>query len=663
MHRASRALGAYLAIAVAATWPLVRGPGRDVAWDLGDSILNMWIVAWDCEQLKAIVSGDVGRIATFFDTNIFYPEPLTLAYSDHLIAQAIQIFPIYVASGNPILCYNLLFLSTIVLSGLGMYLLVRELTGHALAAFVAGLVFAFAPYRLAQSSHLQVLSSQWMPFVLYGLTRYFSTRRVRPLVGASAALVAQNLSSGYYLLFFAPFAALYALWDSWRHGLLRDRRTWMHLCVAGAGVAIVTAPFLLPYAAIRDEVSRTGFEVGRYSADVYSYATAFPEQRIWGRLMQAFPKGEGELFPGAVPLLLALIGILAWRESRAPYADPIGFAPQARLAPQEKSAPQVSSSRAPRWIIVVLVIAAILHATAAIVVLLIRRVTIDLGLFTLRMTDISQLLLRAAIAYGLALFLSPGLRSRTAAFMRSRGFFVLALLATAWLSLGPSPEALGRPINLASPYRLLFEYVPGFGGLRVPARFAMVGALMLAVLAGYGASVLARGRIGRVVLLALAAVFLLEATHVPFTVNAMTPTTRYNLPEPRLYRPARAPVIYKEVAQRAPGSVLVELPLGYADFDLRAMYYSLVHHRPLLNGYSGFFTVDYKRLELVVSELPRHPEVTLDALRARGATHAIVHESAFLGSEGPDTTAALVRLGAVELFREGPEILLILPAR
>ena len=155
------------------TWPLVRGLGRDVAWDLGDSVLNMWILAWDGEQLLAILRGDLSRIRTFFDANIFHPAPLTLAYSEHLFAQAVQILPVYAISGNPILAYNLLFLSTFALSGLGMYLLVRELTGSALAGFVAGLLFAFAPYRLAQSSHLQVLSAQWMPFVFYGMLRYF----------------------------------------------------------------------------------------------------------------------------------------------------------------------------------------------------------------------------------------------------------------------------------------------------------------------------------------------------------------------------------------------------------------------------------------------------------------------------------------------------------
>jgi hypothetical protein len=245
--------------------------------------------------------------------------------------------------------------------------------------------------------------------------------------------------------------------------------------------------------------------------------------------------------------------------------------------------------------------------------------------------------------------------------MRSRGFFLGALLAAGWLSLGPLPAALGRPLNLASPYRLLFEYVPGFSGVRAPARFAMIVALMLSVLAGYGAAWIASRRWGRIVLAVCAVVFLAEATHVPFTVNGMTATTKFNLPEARLYRPARAPVIYKDAAQLPADSVLVELPLGYPDFDLRAIYYSLVHHLPLLNGYSGFFPVSYGRLTFALSELPRHPDLSLGAMREGGATHVIVHEGAFIGPEGTDTSEWLRRLGASELYRDGTDVLLALP--
>ena len=155
----------------------------------------------------ASVGGHYSNLRHFFDANIFHPAPLTLAYSEHLVPQALQIFPIYALTGNPILCYNLLFLSTFVLSGLGMFLFARELTGSIAAAFIAGLLFAFAPYRVPQSSHLQVLSSQWMPFALYGFRRC-STADVSARSPAPPPLSScQGLSCGYYLLYFSPFAA------------------------------------------------------------------------------------------------------------------------------------------------------------------------------------------------------------------------------------------------------------------------------------------------------------------------------------------------------------------------------------------------------------------------------------------------------------------------
>jgi hypothetical protein len=627
----ARALAAYLVIAVAATWPLAAGLGRDVAWDLGDPVLNIWILAWDAEQIRAILTGDLSRAGSFFDANIFHPAPLTLAYSEHLIAQAIQVFPIYVISGNPILCYNLLFLSTFVLSGLGMYLLVRELTGNPLAAFVAGLVFAFAPYRVPQSSHLQVLSSQWMPFVLYGLRRHFDSGRLRPLAGAAVALVAQNLSCGYYLLYFPPFVAAFALWEIGRRRLWRDRRTWLRLAAAALAVALLTAPFVLPYFRLRNgmEMARSRPEVSRFSADVYSYATAFSEQRIWGGVLQAVPKPEGELFPGAVPVLLALIGVAAGmvRLKGQPYFE----------------------------------VALVAYIAAVMSAVLLRRITLDAWLFTVSITNVNRLLIGGAAAFTLWLWLSPAVRARAGAFMRDRGFFVLALVAAAWLSLGVAPRSLGRPLEILAPYALLFDYVPGFDGLRVPARFAMIVTCMLAVLAGFGAAAFGQGRRARVALAVLAVALLLESIHVPFVVNGMTPLRDLNTPEARLYRPARAPGVYREVARQPGEVVLAELPLGNPDYDLRAMYYSIAHWRPLLNGYSGFFPRHYGQLRAALTEVQRHPEVSLDVLRAGGATHVIVHEAAFLGDEGPATSAALRQLGASEVFRDGSDVLLALP--
>ena len=647
MQRAWHTVVLYAAVAIVATWPVARGLDRNVAGDLGDPVLTMWVLGWNSDQLLAILRGDFGRLATYFDANIFHPAPLTLAYSELFIPQAVQALPLFALTGNPILCYNLLFLSTFVLSGLGGFLLVRELTGDARAGFVGGLLFAFAPYRFPQTPHLQVLSSQWMPFALYGLRRYFtsinetgSAGRWRPLLGACAALVVQNLSCGYYLMFFEPFVAAYVLWEIWQRRAWRNRAIWLRLSAAAALVLILTLPLLIPYLLAHESLGleRGSAELIRYSADVYSYATASPQQAIWGETARAFPQAEGDLFPGLVPLLLALTGVVFWRSDVAAGRTPLRF-------------------RAIHWLLLAVTL---VHAIAAVITTFNRRLTIDLGVATLRMSNVDQLLIRAVVAAVILLVLSPELRARCAAFMRARGFFLAALLAAMWLSLGPSPHALGRPVNLFGPYQLLYDLVPGFDGLRVPARFGMIVVVMLSVLGGYGAAVVARRRGGMVVLSALAVLFLTESVTLPFTVNGVSPLADLATPEARVYRPSRAPAVYHAVPRDMP-VVLAELPLGQQDYDLRAMFYSMVHHARLLNGYSGFFPPHYGRLALALSDVPRHPDPAWTALKEFGATHVLIHEGVWPNNQGPNTTATLVSRGAHEIFRDGADVLLKLP--
>jgi hypothetical protein len=640
---------AYVALTLLATWPVVRGLSRNVAFDLGDPVFTMWVLSWDSDHLLALLRGDLPHARGFFNANIFHPAPLTLAYSEHFIPQAIQALPIYAITGNPILCYNLLFLSTFVLSGVGAYLLVRELTGDARAGFVAGVLFAFAPYRFPQAGHLQVLSSQWMPFALYGFRRYFASMseegqaprgRWRPLLGAAAALVTLNLSCGYYLLYFAPFVAGYVVWEIWQRRVWRNTAMWRRIGGATAMVAVLTVPLLLPYLVVQEmlHLDRSLTEVVRYSADVYSYATTFVAQPIWGDIARAFPKPEGDLFPGLVTVLLAVVGVIAWRDPEQAPAD--------RFAP-----------RPVHWLLIALAAA---HVIAAAMTMINRRVALDLGLFSIRMTNVTQLLIRAAVAAIILLAISPPIRARCAAFMRARGFFVAAVVAAAWLSLGPAPEVLGRPINLAGIYRVFYDYVPGYDGLRVPARFGMIVVFMLSVLGGYGAARIARHRGADAVLALVVVFFLCESLMLPLPVNGASTLPDYTTPEARVYPPSRLPAIYTAV-KREPNVILAELPLGQPDYDLRAMFYSISHHARLLNGYSGFFPPQYGQTAVALSDIPHHPEPAWSALRNSGATHVLVHERAWLDDQGPRTSAALVKLGGQEIFRDGTDVLIKLP--
>ena len=83
---------------------------------------------------------------------------------------------------------ELLALSSFVLAAFGMYLLVFDLTcshpaaqgGARAAGLVAGMIYTFTSYKLMHLPHLQLLSSQWMPFAFLYLRRTnFIKRKAR----------------------------------------------------------------------------------------------------------------------------------------------------------------------------------------------------------------------------------------------------------------------------------------------------------------------------------------------------------------------------------------------------------------------------------------------------------------------------------------------------
>lgn len=654
----------YAAAAVVMTWPLVLGLSRDIPWDLGDSILNAWILQWGADRILALSGGDIRALSGYWSAPIFYPEPLALAYSEHLTAQVLQALPVYAATGNIILAYNAVFLATFVLSGLGMFLFVRELTGSPRAAFLAGLIYAFVPYRIGQFSHVQVLSSQWMPFVLFGLARYFRTRRARALTGAAAATIASNLSCSYYLLFFPPFVGLYAAWEIGRRGLWRERRLWLHASAAAAGVALVTLPFVLPYVAVRAGgfEPRPVAEVAAFSADVYGYATSHSLNRVWGRALQIFPKPEGELFPGVVPLALAALAALGWWRGRDGEA---AIARTGREGRETREAWQGWRQRLRRVALPVAAAGTVVYAALFLLVLGTGGVAVRWAAVSLRVSSPGRTLVTAACLFAAWVLLSPRLRAALARAWRSPVVMASAALLLAWaLSLGPRPETMGRHLADWGPYTWLYAGVPGFDGLRVPARFAMIAMLFLAVLAGFGAAGLQRRSwLGRPALALLSAVFLAEATAVPIVLNGMSPLNGVATPEGPLRTGANTPAVYRAAAALPAGSVLAEFPFGIEDYDLRYMLASGAHRHPLLNGYSGGFPLSYVRHRATLGRVLADPDLAWQDLAASGATHAIVHERAFLGDEGLRVSAWLESHGARPLTAVDGDRLFQLPVR
>lgn len=628
-----KATALYLAAALVFTWPLAAGLTRDIPSDLGDSLLNAWILAWDADRLLRFLGGDVDAIRNFWNANIFYPEPLTLAYSEHLFAQAVQILPVYALTGNIILSYNLLFLSTFVLSGLGMYLFVREITGSARAGLAAGLIYAFAPYRVAQFSHLQVISSQWMPFVLYGLRRYFETRRTKPLIGAGAALVAQNLSNGYFLLFFAPFVTAYALFEIATRKLWKDARVWIGLSATAVVVTAATLPFLLPYLELRN----LGFgpralnEVKAFSADVFSYWTSPAESRLWGNLIRAFPRNEGQLFPTVAAFCLGAVGVAASVSAAWTYA---------------RTRPAASRSLTPvLWVL----LGAAMVCTLFVLLILSGNGFAGIGPFPISVRNLWRNFRVLAVILGLLLIVSPRARSFARRWIGSiAGFVTLAAVAAFLLSMGPEIRSGGRLISEVGPYNFFYWHVPGFDGLRVPARFAMLVMLFLSSAAGLGAAAIEqRFRRGALVVLALGAVAVAEAFSAPIATNGTVAEGRYATPPARVYTGDQVPGVYRFLKSLpSPGTVVVEFPLGEWAYEMRYVFYSTVHWHPLLNGYSGHFPLSYHMNATHLRHPLDYPDPSWDTLMRSGATHAIVHGPYYQDDEGERIGRWLVEKGA-----------------
>ncbi|MCX6537806.1 MAG: hypothetical protein NT151_02545 [Acidobacteria bacterium] len=660
----------YALAAIAMTWPLITGLGRDIPWDLGDSVLNCWILQWGTDHAMRFLGGDVGAFRGYFNANIFYPEPLTLAYSEHLTAQLIQVLPVYAVTGNIILCYNLLFLSTFVLSGLGAYLLVRDLTGSARAGFVAGLFYAFAPYRIGQFSHVQVLSSQWMPFALYLFRRYFETRRLRALAGAVVVLVAQNWSCGYFLLYFSPFAAAYVLYELVERGAWRQFRIWVELAGAAALVVALSVPLLLPYLALRAHGfgPRPFDEVMRYSADVYSYLTAHGAQRVWGAIARAFPKAEGDLFPSLTPVLLALVGLVA-------HAGRVWRASCIELRQQHDA----SWARWRRPIVLAAFVVLVSQLAAALIIVANGGFDWQVAGTVFRVHNLARSLRLAAMAGAVLLILSPRARNFARGIPRSAVVFSLVALIVAFLlSLGPIIFSKGVRIAGDGPYWWLYLNVPGYDGLRVPARLAMIVALFLAVLGGYGCAaveaMLERASQRRtplsaprrawwpgVAVLAIGVVFLAEATSAPIELNGTWKTSGLELPPAHLLTGDALPNVYRAIRSLPANAALVEFPFGDEQHDMRYMVASAEHWRPLVNGYSGGAPVSYSLNKSALSTVLAQPDRAWKVLSTTGATHAIVHEKIYMNGIGPRVSEWLLSHGARQIGWFGPDRLFELP--
>jgi hypothetical protein len=559
----------YVFLTVLLTYPLVLHLPIYVA-DTGDPLLNTWALAWGQHALR-LPWHSVGDL---FDTNAFYPYPQSLAFSEHLLPYAALTLPLLALKLGPIFSHNAAILFSLAMAGWGMALLVTHWMGNRWAGLVAGVIFAFLPARLNHWAHLHQLSIQWLPFIILSLDLWLAHKQWRDVTLFGLFLNLQLLSAVNYVPQTIMLVGVYVLVRAAYYVLrvvyqVRQERVAKHTTHNTQHVLRIALGGLILGAItllVNWPITKVYFDL----SEDHGFERNLGDASIYGAALVDYvtPPPENLLYG-------------SWLTPR--LADP--------------ARPLI-----PLFIGFVPIVLAVIGAAASGVAL------------------VRQLRSRAG---------APPRHSRQGG---AAGFLLLLILLAMLLSFGANEAALGRELAPLTShllfYRWLFEHVPGFSGLRVPARAAILAFFGLAALAGLGVAVLQNVQNAAWV----KRTWRNTQQAAPIALILLITVEYLALPLHGTRMPASEaiPPVYQYLAAEPEGKVVLELPYDLAENgpgELPRLYYSSYGWYKLVNGASGFNPQGLLDLSAQVQHFP--DAASLDVLRQMGVTHLVLHSAEF----------------------------------
>ena len=421
-----RHLGAFaffLALSVAITWPLATHLSTTVP-DLGDPLLNAWIVDWVCHALTHAP-------LSLFDGPMYWPARFSIAFSENMTGIALVVLPFHIAGLDALTVYNIALLLGFAFSGYGAWVLARVVTGNDVAALIGGVIHAFASFKIAHVQHLQIVWSGWLPLMLAALFVYWRRPSWRNAALVGGAFLMNGLTNIHWLLFGGLALAL---------TIAFRREGWRRLLVALGVASLLLLPILIPYQIVAEEYGarRTSFEARLGSAAPWHWLVGSSRNLVYGGFFESLRTDERELFPGVLALALCVFALRGAR-GRAEARPTLG-------------------------------IDIAIGAVAVITAFILIRGRITVGALSFAGADVPGMLL--------LVLLYARFRPRIVGLSREE------LSAGLWVAIG-FLGSLGWYFFL---HPFLFRVITPFRATRTPARWAVIAYVGIALLAAVGAS-------------------------------------------------------------------------------------------------------------------------------------------------------------------------------
>lgn len=303
-------------LSVVMTYPLTLHFSDSIVGAPWDNFVWLYDLWWLRHSLL-----DLGAWPTF-NPEMFHPFGYDLGLSEMMLAnKLLALLPLLLF--DEVVAYNFVVLLSFVLSGWATYLFVRYLTGNQVAGLIAGVVFAFSPFRIhiLGAGWLPLISTQWVPLTFLYLERTVREGRMKTAGAAGLFFALIVLSSWYYAFIIGTAVGLYLLWRlrPWRERLL-DVTTVRLLVVFGLVAVFVALPSLVPALSLRGNgVTWSIGEIEKWSACLDDFFLPNIYHPVWGEGLlrlrsnfQGYPwyvPGLGYL--GVVPMALAALAL--WR--------------------------------------------------------------------------------------------------------------------------------------------------------------------------------------------------------------------------------------------------------------------------------------------------------------------------------------------------------------